>query len=111
MTSKTSTPRLAMEAKTEALETAVIEAYLETGEGLCVKQIAARLGWSESTVRGVIDHHHGITPRLRCYQDARTSYSKDYPGMSAGVHKVWAYIPGRDTLRQMVLDLRKKVSS
>ena len=41
-------------------------------------------------------------------EDSRESYSRNYPGMHAGYHKVTVYQPTMDALRQAVLTARKQ---
>lgn len=98
------------ETNERQLRDAVVEAYLETGKALDVKEIATRMGWSESKVRKVFTAAGGCVTGLDLRQEGRESYSRNYPGMTAGAHKVWVYMPTRQTLREMILQLRGKVN-
>lgn len=85
---------------------AVVEAYLETGKALDAKEIATRMGCSESTVRKILTKAGGCVNGLRTSQQGRDSYSRNYPGSTSGAHKVWVYSPALETLREMILQLR-----
>lgn len=88
---------------------AVVEGYLEGGKGLTVKQIAPRLGWSESKVRRVLDEGHGLLEGLTLHKESFTSHSTDYRMMESGSHQAWVYYPTMFKLREMVLALRSEV--
>jgi hypothetical protein len=88
------------------LRDAVVEGYLETGKALDVPAIAARLRWSQSKVRRVLDEAHGAPNGLHAFQDYRESFSASYPSMAVGGHKVWMYAPATWLLRDMVNELR-----
>jgi hypothetical protein len=94
------------ETNEQLLRDAVVEAYLETGKAQDVKEIATRMGCSESTVRKTITKAGGCVSGLRTSQQGRDSFSRDYPGSTSGAHKVWVYSPTLETLRTMVLQLR-----
>jgi len=88
---------------------AIIGAYLATGKDLTARELAARIGWPESKVRRYLTAGPGGGPPdgIRTFSEARTSYSRDYPGMEAGAHKVTTYGPTRERLRDFILLLQK----
>jgi predicted transcriptional regulator len=83
----------------------VVERYLEEMVGSTVKEIAAKLGWSESKVRRVVDDRSGVDG-LTSAEEGRSSYSTAYRMMEAGVHKVRVYYPTRQKLAALVNELR-----
>lgn len=85
-----------------AIRNAVVEGYLETGKCLDAKDIAARLKWSESKVRRVLDEAHGAPNGIMASQDHRESFSKYYRSFQSGAHKVWVYAPALWLLRDML---------
>jgi len=88
---------------------AIIGAYLATGKDLTARELAARMCWTESKVRRYLTAGPGGGPPdgIRAFKEARTSYSRDYPGMEAGVHQVTTYGPTRERLRDFILLLQK----
>lgn len=93
-------------ARETQIKEAVVEAFLETGKALDANDIAARLGWSVSKVRRLISEAHGCVDGLIAREDRRESHSRNYAAFTAGVHKVWVYLPSMETLRAMINDLR-----
>jgi hypothetical protein len=85
---------------------AITEGYLETGKSLDVPAIAARLRWSESKLRRIMDLLHGSPEGVHAYQDHRESSSRSYPGMTVGGHRVWVYAPALWHLRNLLLAAR-----
>lgn len=83
------------------LADAIIEAYLATGEAQSVKQLAPRLGWSESKVRKVLDECQGCPNRCIYAQDWVTTYERGYNSQHGAV-KVGRYQPTMETLRDMI---------
>src|SRR5258706_14462061 len=55
---------------------AVTEAYLETGKSLDAPAIAARLGWSESKLRMVMEELRGAPAGVHAHRDYRDSSSR-----------------------------------
>lgn len=86
---------------------AVIEAYLETGAALDVAQIATRMGCSPTKVRRIMAASNGCVAGLETRQANRENQSN----MVSGSHKVWVYAPSKQTLREIILDLRKAATS
>jgi len=67
------------------LRAAIVAHYLETGHDCTVKEIAAKLAWSESKVRNALNNEHGFClPGLRPDDETRTSYSTHYKMFSQG---------------------------
>jgi hypothetical protein len=84
---------------------AIVDHYLAKREGLTVKELAstARVPWSETKIRKLLDAGiEGITSR----EEGRTSYSKSYHMMEAGVHKVRVYYPTLDHMVDLVKEAR-----
>lgn len=89
---------------TQTVVDAVVRMFMADGRDHSIKEVAAALGWSESRVRRAITSAPGGRPdELDSSVDYRTSYSRDYPTMEAGAHKVRLYGPTRQTLREMLL--------
>ena len=92
--------------KTEKTEVrdAIVAAWIETGEDITVKVIAALLGWSEAKVRRHLTDASGfVVEGFQRREEGRTSYSRDYRGFESGSHKVSVYGPTREFLRQMLI--------
>ena len=86
------------------VENFVVERFLATGDYQDVKQIATGLGVSETTIRARLQGDHSLVAR----QESRNSYSTDYRFMEYGAHLCWTYGPHIDTLRAMIVALRKE---
>lgn len=85
---------------------AIVDAFIEKGEAIDAKAIAERMGVSVGVVRARINGDaHGCPRGCDTWETWRTSFSKDYPGMESGAHRVWVYAPARETLRQRILEL------
>lgn len=82
---------------------AVVDHYLKTGNSADAPTIAAGLGWPERKVREVLRLNFGAIPGTHAQQEARASYSKNYPGMQSGSHRVWCYLPSLSTLREIIV--------
>lgn len=96
-----------LEEQAKRIRDAVVAHYLETGKPAEAPELAKRLGWSVAKVRRLLDELHG--PKgVMAYQETRVSYSRSYPGMEAGAHKVWTYAPALWLLRDIILALEKK---
>jgi hypothetical protein len=88
---------------------AVLGAWLAGKEGLTVKEIAAAIHLSETAVRR---HMNGAPVKgTRYFQGEKQTFSKDYPGMQAGVVRVGMYAPDDEALRAEIRGLRDRVSS
>jgi len=86
-----------------AVRSAIVAMFLETGEDVTIKVIAARLGWTETKTRRHLTGDDGFLPDgIQQREAGRTSYSKDYPGTEAGAHKVSVYGPTRAFLREII---------
>lgn len=94
----------------EQVRSAVIEGWLETGQGLSAEDIAQRIGGNAASVRRMMAKSHGCIKGLIAGEDWRPSYSKSYTHIQTGSHKVWVYRPTGDTLRIMIQELRQQVS-
>lgn len=91
-----------------SLRDAVVAAYLETGRDQTVAEIAVRTGMSEAKVRKHLTDHVGFpADGLQRREESRTSYSKSYPAMEAGAHKVTTYGPSREYLRGLLNAARR----
>jgi hypothetical protein len=90
---------------------AVVAHYLETGGDIDAQGLAARLGWSATKVRKVINDNHGSVPGVHPYEDQRHSYSRNFPDMAIGSHKVWVYRPQLSYLRELLLAARGAAES
>lgn len=88
------------EEKARAVVEAVVALYLETGNDQTIKEIAAKMGLSEGSVRAALGD---LPDELYCRDDVRQSFSKDYRMFTSGAHKVSVYGPTRDALRTMLL--------
>lgn len=77
--------------------------YLKDGTDHTAIEIAHHMAYPIAAVRRVINAAHGCPYGLRCDQVSRESFSRDYPDMQKGYHKVWVYGPDRDTLRKKLL--------
>lgn len=87
----------------ETLRDAIVAHYLETGNDCTVKEIAARLTWSESKVRKLLNDAHGFCVEgLHVSEETRTSYSTHYTMFAQGAHKVAVYGPTRRYLRELL---------
>ncbi len=95
-----------MSESEQLLVAAVVEMFLDDGEDHTIKEIAAKLGWTESRVRKIISDAHGCPEGLHTREETRTSYSTNYRFMASGAHKVWVYGPSREYLRSL-LNARK----
>ncbi len=96
---------LSKEEKIEAVETAIFERFIETGEFAPIAEIAERLSWTVSRVRSVINDLNGVVSVDR----SKATRSKDY-GWHHGYVSVRCYAPSRDRLRAAVTDLRASLS-
>jgi hypothetical protein len=87
----------------------IIGAYLQTGKDQTAAELAGRSGWPLSKVRRYLTAGPGGAPPdgVRAFHEARTSYSRDFPGMEAGVHRVTTYGPTREKLRDWILMLER----
>ncbi len=85
------------------------EHYITKKEGSTVKEIAARLKWSETKIRRLLDTGPGIEG-VTSREEGRASYSKAYRMMEAGAHKVRVYYPTLDYMVALVRDLRARVA-
>lgn len=87
----------------------VIGAYIDTGKDLTARELAERFQWTESKVRRYLTAGPGGAPPdgIRWFREARTSYSKDYPGMESGTHMVTTYGPSREKLRDFIITLEE----
>ena len=90
---------------------AVVARYLETGEASTVRDIATRVGYSESTVRKVIAECHGAVPGTTYEEVARVSHSRNYRGMQAGSHKVGEFMPSMSHMRDLLIKAREQIAS
>lgn len=99
-------------AKIKLVVDAVVLMFLATGKESTVKDIAEKLGWTETQVRSALRSAPGGCPmELSWDQDTRTSYSRNYRGMESGVHKVSVYGPTMGTLRKMINEANKALDA
>jgi len=92
-----------MTAEQTAVRDAIVAMFLETGEDVTVKVIAARLGWTETKVRRHLTGASGfVVEGIQRHEEGRVSHSKDYRGFEVGAHKVFVYGPTRAFLRGMI---------
>ena len=82
---------------------AVVSLYLKTGEPVSIAEIAKHLECGAPRVRSLMSEAHGVISGLDISQAERESYSKDYPMMQVGYHRVYVYSPSKSTLRALVL--------
>lgn len=82
---------------------AVFEHYLETCSAASAPEIAARLGWSESKVRQVINDLAGAPRDCVAKQEQKPRYSRNYRAQVVGYSKVWCYEPTKSLLREHLL--------
>lgn len=92
------------DSNTQAVVLAALQLFMSDGEDHTIREIAEAMGWPEAKVRRAIASAPGGTPReLRYSESHRASYSRNYPGMQAGAHKVALYGPTREWLRELLL--------
>lgn len=77
-----------------------IEFYIHSGKGLTVKEMAAKTGFSESTVRKAmtVAEDEGV---LLADKECRESCDRSY-GIQVGYHWVAVYVPTRTTLLNII---------
>jgi hypothetical protein len=90
----------------QSIVDAVVSAYLETGAGVTVAEIAEILKCPPLRVRARFTASRGLIPGIDCREDYRPSYSRDYPSFQTGSHKVWVYSPSKSTLADIIKTLR-----
>lgn len=81
----------------------VYVAFMETGDDIDVKEIAKRIGWSESKIRRVMSDNHGVPRGVTVSDESRPTYSRSYPTMQSGYVKVNVYGPTRSEMRRRML--------
>jgi hypothetical protein len=89
----------------ETIKFWVTEHFIQTGQAVDVKAIAAGCDLSVSTIRKAMSEAHGCIPGLVCDQASRPSYEHNY-GTANGSHRVWVYRPSLETLRTIILTER-----
>jgi len=89
-----------------AIAAYVLQAWVDGKDGVAADEIAAGLGVPVGRVRRAINDGHGTVRGVRYAQGERVTYSRNYPGMQAGVVKVGIYYPDHDALRAEVRRLR-----
>jgi hypothetical protein len=90
----------------------VFNRYVETKEGMTIKDIAAAMAMNESWVRRYIHDpkRGGATPKgIEWTSEWRTTYSKDYPSMEAGVAQVRVYEPTKAYIVEQYTAMRNMV--
>lgn len=87
----------------EVVFKATVDLFIETGKDSTATEIAAKIGCKSAAVSAIFRENHGLIPGLRVDEEYRASYSKNYPSMQTGAHKVFVYGPTRDTLREMLI--------
>lgn len=81
----------------------VTERYIETGKESSVKEIAAGIGVSESTVRKAFDAVHGCPAELHPEQDSIACPDKYRPGINPDhIRKVWVYSPAKRYMAEII---------
>lgn len=98
----------AIKAAGVLIRDAITEGYLETGKMLDAPAVAARLRWSETKVRRLMDLLRGAPEGVHCSQEHRATESRNYPGITVGSHRVWMYAPTLWHLRNLILASRGK---
>ncbi len=91
----------------EAVREIVTETYIATGRGMTVKEIAAAVSVSETTIRAIVTPEHGIgVDGIFGEHDARPSFSTSYSGFQSGVHRVYVYEPTSKHLAAIITKMR-----
>lgn len=93
----------------DAVAAAILEHFIDTGDGATADQLAERLGCSVATVRARCNEAHGCPRGTYAEQESRQSFSRNYRSMEAGAHQVMVYRPLPSTLREVILGLRAAV--
>lgn len=84
--------------------------FVQTGDGLTVKDLAAKLTWNESRVRRALTSDSGFSEGLDQHSEGRANKSRDYPMWDApGGHLVQVYEPDKDALRAALQDTAELV--
>jgi hypothetical protein len=81
----------------------VTERFIQTGAWSTVKEIAAGIGVSESTIRKEFVAANGCFAEFDAEQDSRTYADKSYPGRAPDhIRKVWVYAPTRQHMAGII---------
>lgn len=99
--------KVTLRISTEDLAEACYAHFIETGRPATIKELAAELGCSESTVRKrMFDCGH--VPPGCIFDDIEVPvYSLNYPGTVMRHRMVDAWAPSRATLRARILNLTR----
>jgi hypothetical protein len=92
-----------------ALRDDIREHYIAKKEGSTIKEIAARLKWSEGKIRRLLNDGPGVEG-ITSREEGRTSYSRNFRAFEAGAHKVRVYYPTLDCLVTLIRGLRVRVA-
>lgn len=83
---------------------AAMALFLQDGKDHTAQEIATHLGWGVDRVRKHLGGQNGFLEGLRVEEEYRSRYSRSYPHMQAGHHKVSVYGPSREALRATILN-------
>jgi transposase len=95
----------------ETIRDAVTRHYITTGKSSTIKDIAEQTCRSEATVRKVLNASGGAVQGTGYGEASVPTFSKDYPMMQVGSHKVAVFAPTMDHLREMIQAKNARLSA
>ena len=85
------------------VDRAVMDYFIRYGKSCTIKELAVHMQRGDAWVRKVMNDNHGCTRGSVVSEESRESFSKSYPSMQAGYHKVICYQPAMESMRQMII--------
>lgn len=86
---------------------AIMDVYMETGEPTDAATIATRCGMSAAqVVNCIVDSQKFVAEGVEMTEVSRPSYSKNYPMISTGSHRVRVFAPTREAVRQEAIRVK-----
>lgn len=86
-----------------AVDAAIMSYFLQHGRACTIKELAEHMSRSERWLRKVMSDNHGCTRGSVVVDESRESFSKSYPGMQMGYHRVTCYQPTMASMRAAIL--------
>ncbi|MCX7255685.1 MAG: hypothetical protein NTZ64_02870 [Polaromonas sp.] len=90
-------------ARAAEVDRAVMAYFIKHGRACTAKELAEHMERGEQWVRKVMSDNHGCTRGSIICEESRESYSKSYPSMQMGYHKVTCYQPTMESMRQTII--------